>query len=195
MTLGAALFLGEPVGWRRWSAIVAGFLGVLLIIRPGLEGFDMRALLAVLGVCGLALRDLATRRIPPATSSFQLSFLAFLSLIPAAIVLGAVSGAPLVWPDPAQWALLAGAVGMGVLAYYAIVGAARVGEVSFVTPFRYSRMLFALIVGYVVFSERPDALMLIGATVIVASGLYTLWRERKHGGKRRAPLYPSPPAR
>ncbi len=179
VTLGAALFLREPVGWRRWSAIVAGFVGVLLVIRPGLSGFDIQSLFAILGVLGLALRDLATRRIPHDTSSFQLSFLAFLTLVPASLILSQFSAQSYVNPGPQQWGLIAAAVILGVFAYYAIVGANRIGEVSFVTPFRYSRMLFALVVGYLVFDEHPDALMLLGAAIIIASGLYTLWRERK----------------
>ncbi|MCB1363336.1 MAG: DMT family transporter [Rhodobacteraceae bacterium] len=179
VTLGAALFLGEPVGWRRWSAILAGFVGVLLVIRPGMQGFDALSLFAVLGVAGLALRDLVTRRVARDISSFQLSFMAFLTLIPAAGVLSLFSTAPFVMPHAGQWAMLAGAVGLGTLAYYAIVAAMRVGEVSFVTPFRYSRMIFALIVGMVVFRERPDLPMLIGSAIIVGSGIYTVWRERK----------------
>ncbi|TNF57530.1 MAG: DMT family transporter [Rhodobacteraceae bacterium] len=180
VTLGAALFLGEKVGWRRWAAIFAGFLGVLLVIRPGLEGFDANALFAVAAVVGLSLRDLATRRIPAAMSSSQLSFLAFLTLIPAAGLLAVTTGGTGVAPVPREWALVAGAVAMGVFSYTCIVGAMRVGEVSFVTPFRYSRILFALVIGVLVFAERPDALMLTGAALIVGSGLFTLWRERKH---------------
>lgn len=186
VTLGAALFLGEPVGWRRWSAILAGFAGVLLVIRPGLDGFDINSLFAVQGVVGLAIRDLSTRRVDRGVSSFQLSFLAFLTLIPAAGVLSLVSPRAPVVPDGYLWSMMAGAVLLGALSYYAIVGAMRVGEVSFVTPFRYSRMLFALVVGFFVFSERPDALTLAGAAIIVGSGIYTLlreravWRERKH---------------
>ena len=186
VTLGAALFLGEPVGWRRWSAILAGFVGVLLVIRPGLEGFDINSLFAVQAVVGLALRDLCTRRVDRGVSSYQLSFLAFVTLIPAAAVLSLVSPRAPVLPDGYLWSMTAGAVLLGALSYYAIVGAMRIGEVSFVTPFRYSRMLFALVVGFFVFRERPDALTLLGAAVIVGSGIYTVlreravWRERKH---------------
>src|SRR6056297_877206 len=180
VTLGAALFLREPVGWKRWSAILVGFGGVLLVIRPGMQGFDANSLFAVQGVIGLAIRDLATRRIPRETSSMQLSFLAFLTLIPAALILALFSRAPGVVPTAHEWGLVAGAIVMGVLAYYAIVTAMRVGEVSYVTPFRYSRIVFALIVGWYVFQERPDGIMLLGAAVIVGSGLFTLWRERKH---------------
>lgn len=186
VTLGAALFLGEPVGWRRWSAILAGFAGVLLVIRPGLEGFDINSLFAVQGVIGLAIRDLSTRRVDRGVSSYQLSFLAFLTLIPAAAVLSLVSPRAPVLPDTYLWSMMAGAVVLGGLSYYAIVGAMRIGEVSFVTPFRYSRLLFALVVGFFVFRERPDALTLLGAAVIVGSGIYTVlreravWREHKH---------------
>lgn len=195
VTLGAALFLGEPVGWRRWSAIAVGFLGVLLVIRPGLEGFDARSIFAVIGVAGLAIRDLVTRRVPRGISSFQLSFLAFLTLVPAAGLLALITGAPAVAPRPVDGALLAGAVGLGALSYYAIVAAMRVGEVSFVTPFRYSRMLFALVVGMAVFGERPDAMMLAGSAVIVGSGIYTIWRERKHRPATPAPLSLAPEPR
>ncbi|MDA0962445.1 MAG: DMT family transporter [Proteobacteria bacterium] len=180
VTLGAALFLGEAVGWRRWAAIAVGFVGVLLVIQPGLAGFDANALFAVAAVVGLTLRDLVTRRIPRTMSSFQLSFLAFLTLIPAVGLLALTTGGAGVMPLPRDWALLAGAVVMGILAYSCIVGAVRLGEVSFVTPFRYSRILFALVLGAVVFGERPDALMVTGAALIVGSGLFTLWRERKH---------------
>ena len=178
VTLGAALFLQESVGWRRWSAIIVGFFGVLLIIRPGMEGFSWLSLLAVQGVVGLGIRDLATRRVPPETSTLQLSFLAFLVLIPAAFILTAINGTSLVWPSGTNWAFYGGAVLIGIIAYYCIVAAMRLGEISFVTPFRYSRILFALLIGVGIFGERPDALTLSGAGIIVLSGLYTLWRER-----------------
>jgi drug/metabolite transporter (DMT)-like permease len=179
VTLGAALFFNDPVGWRRWTAILVGLFGVLLVIRPGMDGFDIRSLFAVQGVIGLALRDLATRSVPRETSSVQLGFLGFLTLIPAAGIVSLFSDRSLVTPSTHIWLLIVGLVLFCTLAYYAIVSAMRVGEVSFVTPFRYSRMLFALIIGTFVFGERPDALMLIGSTIIVASGLFTLWRERK----------------
>ncbi len=179
VTLGAALFLGEKVGWRRWSAILVGFLGVLLIIRPGTDGFDILSLFTLQGVLGLAIRDIATRRIPKSIASMQLSFLAFLVLIPASLILQAMNGTWWVQPSSPEWVLVGGSILIAVVAYYGIVAAMRVGEVSFVTPFRYSRLLFALFIGFFVFSERPDALTLLGATIIVASGIYTVWRERK----------------
>lgn len=180
VTLGAALFLGETVGWRRWSAIVAGFFGVLLVIRPGVEDFDANALFAVVAVVALGARDVVTRRIPGGVSSVQLSFLAFLTLIPAGGILSLFSPRGPVVPDLDLSLLILGSIVMGVSAYYAIVAAMRIGEVSFVTPFRYSRLLFALVVGITVFGERPDALMLAGSAIIIGSGIYTVLRERKH---------------
>jgi drug/metabolite transporter (DMT)-like permease len=178
VTLGAALFLQEQVGWRRWLAILVGFAGVLMIIRPGLEGFNWASLFALQAVVGLGLRDLATRRVPRETSSLQLSFWAFLVLIPASVVLMWANGETLTLPGPSGWLYFAVALLIGIGAYYAIVAAMRSGDISFVSPFRYSRILFALAIGTSVFGERPDALTLAGAAVIVGSGLYTLWRER-----------------
>ncbi len=179
VTLGAALFLGEPVGWRRWAAIAVGFAGVLMIIRPGTGDFNWLSLYAVVGVLGMALRDLATRRVRASVSSLQLSMLAFFSLMPAAAILMAVSGDALIAPTLHQWGLLGAGVLFGAISYFAITVAMRIGEISFVTPFRYSRMVFALLIGVVFFSESPDAMTLIGATIIIASGLFTLWREQR----------------
>ncbi|MCE0506501.1 DMT family transporter [Roseivivax sp. GX 12232] len=202
VTLGAALIFGEPVGWRRWSAIFAGLAGVLVIIRPGLQGFDPNALWAVLAVVGLAGRDLSARAVPGRVPHMQLAAYGFLTLIPTGLILLAASGARLVWPDLLHAGLLAGAVGTGMIAYYAITSASRTGDVSFVTPFRFTRMLFALAIGIAIFGERPDALTYLGATVIVGAGIYTFLRERRlaqqgaktpaRGGAAGTPGAPAP---
>jgi len=179
VTLGAALFLGDPVGWRWWSAILVGMLGVLLVIRPGMDSFQALSLLAVLGVLGLSLRDLATRRVPKSTSTFQLSFLAFLALVPASLLFMLGTGTAFAPMSGVQWLFMGAALTTGMVAYYGIVAAMRIGEISFVTPFRYARLLFAMVVGITIFGERPDLLTYVGATIIVASGIYTVWRERK----------------
>ena len=180
VTLGAALFLGETVGWRRWAAISVGFIGVLMIIRPGLEGFSPLSLFAVGGVFGLAIRDISTRKISKSLSSMQLSFLGFLVLIPAGFMMLIVTGQSFAPLDARLWLLITASITIGVFAYYGIVAAMRVGEVSFVTPFRYSRLIFAMIIGTTFFGERPDLLTILGGIVIVASGIYTVLRERKH---------------
>lgn len=179
VTLGAAVFLSEPVGWRRWSAILIGFLGVLMIIRPGLEGFTPLSLLAVVGVLGLAVRDLATRKTTNVLSTMQLSFLGFLAIVPAGAALIAFGPDELTPMTLRSIVLMGMALAIGVVAYYGIVAAMRVGDISFVTPFRYTRLIFALILGASIFGDRPDMWTLIGAAIIVSSGIYTVWRERR----------------
>lgn len=179
VTLGAALFLGASVGWRRWTAIGAGFLGVMLVIQPGLAGFAPASLLAVVAVAAIALRDLASRAVPAEVSSIQLSAWAFASLIPTGLVMMLAMGTAPVMPAGPDLLRLAGAFVVGGIGYYALVGAMRTGEVAIVIPFRYTRLVFAMILGALVFSERPDPLMLAGAALIVAAGLYTIWREAR----------------
>jgi drug/metabolite transporter (DMT)-like permease len=177
VTLGAALFLGERVGWRRWSAILVGFAGVLLILRPGTEGFRPEALWALLAVAGLALRDLATRRVPPRVSTLELAVWGFAAVGLLGAGQLALSGGA-VLPDAREAALLAAALAVGLVAYAALTAATRAGTVADIAPFRYSRLLFGLALGALVFGERPDAATLAGAALILASGLYTLARER-----------------
>lgn len=179
VTLGAALFLREPVGWRRWSAIVIGFLGVLLILRPGFEGFEPAALLAVAAVAGLAMRDLATRAVPPAITTMQLSAYAFALIALPGVAMLVFGTQAAVIPGASGMAGLAAALACGVLGYYAITVALRVSEISAIAPFRYTRLVFALALGFAVFDERPDAATLAGAALIIGSGLYTLLRERQ----------------
>lgn len=186
VTLGAALFLGEHVGWRRWSAILVGFLGVLMVIRPGFAGFQPASLFAVLSVIGLAIRDLATRAVPRTISSMQLSTYAFAMLVPTGGLLLAFHGTPAL-PTALHWRDLALALVCGVLAYYAIVAAMRLGDVAVITPFRYARLVFALIIGVTLFDERPDLWTLGGAAIIIASGIYTFWRERRLARRGRPP--------
>ncbi len=175
---GAALIFGEKVGWRRWSAIAVGFIGVLVILRPGLEGFTPMSLLAVAGMIGFAGRDLATRAAPKVLSNMQLGTYGFAAMVPTGAGLLALWGGA-VWPGPFAGACLLAAILVGVCAYYALTVAMRRGEVAVVTPFRYTRLVFALILATLVFAERPDAATLIGAAIIVGSGIYTLIRSRR----------------
>ncbi len=175
---GAALIFGETVGWRRWTAISVGFLGVLVILRPGLDGFSVLSLLAVIGLIGFAGRDLATRAAPPALTSLVLGVYGFAAMVPAGAVLLAWTGGA-VLPGVAVAGVLAVTIIIGVAAYFALTLAMRTGEVSAVTPFRYTRLVFALILATVFLGERPDSWTLAGAAMIVASGLYTLARTNR----------------
>ena len=176
ITLGAALLLGERVGWRRWSAIGVGFIGVLLVIQPGMAGFTPASLLAVAAVLLLGFRDLSIRSVPPQVGSVQLAAWGFFALVPGGIVTLLVLDETPVMMSAPDLLRLAAAVVMGCLGYYALIAATRTGEVSAVVPFRYTRLVFALVLAYMVFGERPDALMLTGTALIVGTGLYTIWR-------------------
>ncbi|WP_134724498.1 DMT family transporter [Paracoccus luteus] len=181
LVMGGALFLGERVGWRRWTAILVGAAGVLLIIRPGAAGFQPQSLLALVGVAGLAVRDLATRRMPGDVRSHQLSAAAFGSLIPGGLLLAWVLGTPLLVPSGAETLGFLGCIGFGVAGYAMMVTATRVGEASLVAPLRYVRLVFALMIAVAVFGERPDAATLAGAALIVGSGGFAMWRELRRG--------------
>lgn len=174
---GAALVFGEKVSLGRWLAIICGFCGVLLILRPGFAGYSALSLLAVVGMIGFAGRDLATRAAPPALSNMQLGVIGFSMLTLVGVGLSLVNGGAQ-WPSMQVLGLLFGATVSGVIAYYALTIAMRTGEVGAVTPFRYTRLVFALILGTTVFGERPDALMLLGSAIVVGSGVFALVRRQ-----------------
>ena len=175
---GAALFFGETVGWRRWSAILVGLCGVLVILRPGAESFTTMSILAVLGMLGFAGRDLATRAAPRTMGWPVLGVWGFWMILIAGVGFSIWEGAAFVMPGPALLPL-AGACLFGVFAYSSLTQAMRTGDVSAVTPFRYSRLLFGVGFGVVIFGETLEPNMLLGSAIIVASGLYILARGRR----------------
>ena len=187
LVMGGALFLGERVGWRRWAAILAGFAGVLMIVRPGTAAFQPASLLALVAVAGLALRDLSTRRMPRHVPSHQLSASAYAALIPGGLALAAAEGRAMLVPDRAEALALVVAVLVGTLGYAMMVRATRVGEASAVAPFRYTRLVFTLVLAVAFFGERPDAATLAGAAVIVGAGSFAMWREFRRARAARPP--------
>ncbi|WP_127112254.1 DMT family transporter [Shimia sediminis] len=193
ITMGGALFLGDEVGWRRWSAITVGFLGVLLIIRPGLTGFEPASLLVLAAVVLVAARDLLTRQIDSSVSSSVITSQGFGSLVVAGLVILAFGNTPLVAMQGLEVAWLLGAILFGGAAYWCLVTAMRIGETPVVAPYRYTRLLFSMILGILVFHERPDMPTIAGASLIILSGLYTFLRERKLA-KPIAPAHPDFPA-
>ena len=182
---GAALVLGETVGPRRWIAVGVGFAGVLLIVRPSAAGVPAGALLALGAVLALAFRDVVTRRIVAEVHTLQLATWGLAVLVPAGLGLLAFTGG-FRSMDAAGTAYCLAGVFTGAGAYYAITASMRIGEVSAVSPFRYTRLLFALVIGFVVFGERPDALTLAGAAIVIGSGLFILMRERALARRARA---------
>jgi drug/metabolite transporter (DMT)-like permease len=178
VVLGAALIFGETVGVKRWLLIAAGFVGVLIILRPGVEGFSTMSVLALIAMVGFAGRDLATRAAPPALSNAQLGVLGFIMLALSGLIILAVTGG-MTLPSLLVLSRLAGASLFGISAYAALTTAMRTGEVGVVTPFRYTRLLFAMILGVLVFGERPDAMTLLGSAIIVACGVAILGQNRR----------------
>lgn len=185
VTMGAALVFGEDVRWRRWLAIAVGFTGVLIIIRPGFEGFSSYTLLVLACVVFCAIRDLATKRLPEHIPSM------FVSTVTAAAV--TVTGVFLIeplggWTPPPAWAVLslAGGAALLIVGYQFIIMSMRVGDISFIAPFRYTALLWSIFLGFVVFGDIPDGPMIVGALVVVGSGLYTLYREQAAGRRKPA---------
>lgn len=176
VTMGAAMFLAEPVGWRRWLAILTGFTGVLIIIRPGFEGFSPYSLMLVGTVIFASARDIATRKVDPAIPSLFLSTVTAASVAVAGLLLIPVMGG---WRpvDALQLGQIALAACLVLVGYQSIIMAMREGEISFVAPFRYTSLLWAVLMGFLLFGEVPDIFMIVGGTIVIASGLFTLYRE------------------
>jgi len=174
LMLGAAWFLKERVTTDRWIAVTVAFFGVMVIMRPGLEAFHPASafvLLGVLGlsirdfllgVLGLSIRDLGTRALGPSHSSVVVAAIGCAALIPFGILVYFVQGVP-----------------VGVVAYYAITHAMRLGEVSVVAPFRYSRIIAAFVISYLLLGERPDAWTIVGSAIVVAAGIWVFVSERR----------------
>jgi len=177
ITLAGALFLGERVGWRRLSMIGLGFVGVLLIVRPGTDGFDHHAIYALLAVVFVTLRDILTRQMSQQVPSVAVAFWSSLGVA----TFGGLGSLTETWvmPVPAVAWLLVTASGFILLGYLLSIMAVRVGELAVVTPYRYTGLVWALILGLAVFGEWPDTLTKLGTGLIVATGLYTFLRERQ----------------
>lgn len=174
----AAILFREKISTSRWALIALGFVGVLMVLRPGLDGFSALSILAVLGMIGFAGRDLATRAAPKGLSYAQLGVYGFAMLVVSGIILLAWNKEMMV-PTALESLALAAAILVGVAAYTALTFAMRTGEMGVVTPFRYSRLLFAMILAALVFGERPDAMELAGGTVIVVAGVALMLTARK----------------
>lgn len=185
VTMGAALVFNEGVGWRRWLAIAIGFAGVLIIVRPGFEGFSIYSVLALACVACCAVRDLATRRIPQAIPTLLVSTTTALAMtmLGAALLLPMGGWTPMTGESTASLAMAAVLV---VIGYQFIIMAMRMGDISFIAPFRYTALLWSILLGLFVFGDVPDLPMILGASVIVGSGLYALYRERIVGRRKTA---------
>jgi drug/metabolite transporter (DMT)-like permease len=180
ITALAPSMLGERVGWRRWTAVLVGFSGVLLIVRPFQEGWQWVALLPIAGAAVGSLRDIATRRITAYESSASILFYAALTVIVLSLATSPFGWMPLSAFDLTLLAIQGFAMGV---AHYMMVESFRLSEAALVAPFKYSGFLWALIYGATIWGEYPDAMTLAGAGVILTSGLYILHRELRHKAK------------
>lgn len=186
VTLGAVLVFGERAGPRRWLAMGLGLLGVVLVLRPVPSQFEPTVIFAVLGMLGFAFRDLATRAAPAQVQPAQLGLLGFAVVTVAGLVIMAFEpGAPRLPGLPGAGLMVLTAIA-GVIAYDALTRALRTGDVSATAPFRYSRLVAAMLIGMLVFGEQPDAVTWAGAALIVGAGLFTLWREQAKPAKAQA---------
>jgi len=176
VTIGAAVFLGEPVGWRRWLAILVGCVGVLIIIRPGMSGFHNASILVLVSVVFAAARDLVTRKLPGKIPSLLVSWVSAIIIALLGMVLTLTQGT---WEamNIEQVITLMAAAFFLFFGYQFIIQCMRIGEIAYVVPYRYTSLLWAILIGYLVFDEIPDKYTLVGSAIVVAMGLYTMYRE------------------
>lgn len=184
ITLAAAIFFRDPVGWKRMAAILAGFVGVMLIVRPGTEGFTIYSVYGLAAVAFVTLRDLATRKLSRDVPSMLVTLITSCAIM---TFFGLASLTDTWVPlDGRALALVTGAAVMVIGGYLCSIMVMRVGEISFIAPFRYTSLIWALILGWVVFGDWPQTITLVGAAIVVASGLFTLYREAQVSRRARA---------
>lgn len=183
MTLASTLFLGEKVGPRRWTAILVGFGGVVLVAGPGNQTIGLTALWPLTSAVLVAIRDLITRLIPPTHDSTTVALTTALAVtvggwltLPAG---GLGIADPWLMPTAGEWALILLSSAIIGVAYNTVVIGYRLGEVSFLAPFRYTSIPLAILLSWTVFSDVPSAAMLIGALIITGSGIFIFTRERQ----------------
>ena len=178
VTLGAAILLGEKVGWRRWSAIFIGFLGVIIILQPGYGSFQLASLLGLTAVLCLALRDVVTRDMATEIPTLTVTFYACLAMGSAGFIAYPFFGPPIM-PTTYEAIILICAAIIGLTGYFLLVLATRKGDVSVIAPFRYSRLLFSLGLASLILGEKLTLPILLGGLLVVSSGIYTFGRERR----------------
>lgn len=177
VTLGSALFYREAVGWRRMLAILIGLGGVMLIIRPGAEGFNIWSLYALAAVICVTARDLVTRRLSAGVPGMAVTLGTTVAVMLAAGLASLTQDwVPITAPVAA---CISGSAVFILAGYFFSIQVMRTGDVSFIAPFRYTGLIGAMIIGFLVFNEVPKALTLVGAAIVIGTGLFTFYRERK----------------
>ena len=175
-------FLGEAVGWRRWLAVSIGFVGVLIIVRPGLTAIQPATLMALVGSAMWAVYQIMVRLCSRVDSNQTTSLWTAFVGLGAAGIAGSTSW---VWPDTGGWALLIAVALLGAYAHIAFISALGMTEPSLLQPFSYTLFVWAVVVGFALFGDVPDRWTLAGASLIIASGLYAWYRERVRARRDR----------
>ena len=176
VTMAAALFLGEKVGWRRWLAIAIGLFGVMFIIRPGMEGFSVYSIWALVAVACITIREIVTRKLSADLPSLPVALATAIAIGGfGAVMLPTVEWATV---SLSAWSLIGGASLAIIGGYLFSVMTIRIGDIGFVAPFRYTAMIWALALGLLMFGEIPDVPTITGTVIIILTGLYSLSRER-----------------
>ncbi len=178
ITAAGAILLGEAVGWRRWTAIAVGFVGVLIVVRPGVDGFNGYSLLAFASALSIALRDIAGRMMPRGLPALLVAWITGAAVGLCGPFYSLAMGET--WVMPPWWALgfLAVSIVFLIGGYLLSVGFMRYGDISVAAPFRYLAIVWAIILGFFVFGDIPDWPVYLGMAIIAASGIYTFHRER-----------------
>tara|TARA_B110000008_G_scaffold151034_1_gene152385 strand:+ start:133 stop:762 length:630 start_codon:yes stop_codon:yes gene_type:complete len=174
---GAVIFFKEVVSWRRWSSIIIGFFGVVLVIQPTGQSLDFAVIWPVVALVAFSVRDLVTRLTPSDIPSASIATFTMIAAFPFTVAWVFFSGQKF-FPPGIEWAVVAGMIILGSIGYLLLITSLRIGDLSAIMPFRYSRIVFLLILGVLVFGERPTLSMLSGSALILISGLYIMWRER-----------------
>ncbi len=174
---GAVIFFKEVVSWRRWSSIIIGFFGVVLVIQPTGQSLDFAVIWPVAALVAFSVRDLVTRLTPSDIPSASIATFTMIAAFPFTVAWVFFSGQKF-FPPGIEWAVVAGMIILGSIGYLLLITSLRIGDLSAIMPFRYSRIVFLLILGVLVFGERPTLSMLAGSALILMSGLYIMWRER-----------------
>ena len=174
---GAVIFFKEVVSWRRWSSIIIGFFGVVLVIQPTGQSLDFAVIWPVAALVAFSVRDLVTRLTPSDIPSASIATFTMIAAFPFTVAWVFFSGQKF-FPPGIEGAIVAGMIILGSIGYLMLITSLRIGDLSAIMPFRYSRIVFLLILGVLVFGERPTLSMLAGSALILISGLYIMWRER-----------------
>ena len=178
VTLAASWFLGEKIGWKRGLAILVGFFGVLLIIQPGTDEFNIYSILGIVCVAFVTLRDLVVRKFNKNISTL---YVAFITAAAIALIGGVLTFIYEGWTPMklSEITLLFIASCLIFMGYYFAISAMRNGQVSFVSPFRYTIMIWAILLGYFVWGDIPNNLTLLGISIVIGMGIFTFWREAR----------------